>query len=191
MISWSNATRKVSELVPAKYNPRKLSDKDKKDLSSSLNKFSLADPIIINQNNTVIGGHMRLKILIEKGIENVDVRLPDRLLSDEEERELNLRLNKNTGAWDEALLMNFNPLLLVEAGFDGDFVDSLLKVDTIEDDFDEDAELSKIHEPGTKRGDIYLLGDHRLLCGDSQAFGDVEKLMGGGTRGFGLHGSTV
>lgn len=179
MITWTNQKRFVSDLIPAKYNPRKLSDKDKADLTNSLDKFSLVDPIIINQNNVVIGGHMRLRILLEKNISEVDVLVPDRLLDEREERELNLRLNKNTGAWDESILASFDAVLLADVGFDAAYIDSLLKMETSEDDVDVEAEVAAIVTPVTRRGDIIILGDHRLMCGDSSDFADVEKLMDG------------
>lgn len=126
MLTWSNESRKLSDLIPAKYNPRKLSEKDRQDLKNSIEKFNLADPIIINKNNVIIGGHMRYLILKDRNVQDVDVRVPDRLLSEIEEKELNLRLNKNTGDWDETLLLNFDPDFLTSVGFDGDFVDAMI-----------------------------------------------------------------
>ena len=95
---------KIAELNPAEYNPRRLTKKQYDDLKASLEKFGLVDPIIINSDNTVIGGHQRLKIVRELGAELVPaVRVN---LSKEDERELNIRLNKNTGEFDLDVLAN-------------------------------------------------------------------------------------
>lgn len=101
-IQWHHETRKISQLVPASYNPRKLSEKQAEDLRKSLGKFGLAEPIVINTNNTVIGGHQRLKMLASlMGLEGeVAVSVPDRELTLVEEKELNIRLNRNVGEWD-------------------------------------------------------------------------------------------
>ncbi len=114
---WSSETRKISELIPAGYNPRKLSDEQKGKLSESLARFSLCDPIIINKNNIVISGHQRVKLLSEGGVDTVDVRVPDRELTLDEEKELNIRMNKSNGEWDEELLKNFDKKMLIDAGF--------------------------------------------------------------------------
>jgi ParB family chromosome partitioning protein len=92
-ISWKSEKRKISELNPAPYNPRELTEIQAKDLSTSLERFNLADPIIINTNNRIIGGHQRINILKQAGDIEVDVRVPSRELTEHEEKELNIRLN--------------------------------------------------------------------------------------------------
>tara|TARA_R110002020_G_scaffold106714_1_gene248236 strand:+ start:289 stop:1020 length:732 start_codon:yes stop_codon:yes gene_type:complete len=95
---------KITDLKLADYNPRRLTTKQYNDLKSSLEKFGLVDPIIVNSDNTVIGGHQRLKIIKELGATEVPtVRLN---LSKEDEKELNIRLNKNTGEFDLDILAN-------------------------------------------------------------------------------------
>lgn len=79
-IFWKNEKRKLADLIPADYNPRKISDLQKEQLRSSLDKFNLADPLVINTDNTLIGDHQRLKVLADLGTEEVDVRVPDRTL---------------------------------------------------------------------------------------------------------------
>jgi len=116
-IVWKNETRKVIDLIPASYNPRKLSDEQKEQIKKSLDKFNLADPIIINLDNKIIGGHQRILILKELEVENVDVRVPNRQLTDEEEKELNIRLNKNSGEWENKLLIDFGKDFLSKIGF--------------------------------------------------------------------------
>jgi hypothetical protein len=95
---------KIAELKQAEYNPRQITKRQYEDLKKSLEKFGLVDPIIINSDNTVIGGHQRLRIVTELGATEVPtVRLN---LSKEDERELNIRLNKNTGEFNLDLLAN-------------------------------------------------------------------------------------
>lgn len=118
-MKWHNETRKIDELIPAKYNPRQLTEKQAKDLDNSLTKFDLADPIVINTNNTIIGGHQRIELLKRKGITEVDVRVPERELNQDEEKELNVRLNKNLGEWSFDKLANeFELDDLKDWGFD-------------------------------------------------------------------------
>jgi len=119
-LKWHNEKRKLSELKPAEYNPRKMTKSQEQNLTESIDKFELCDPIIINTNNTVIGGHQRLKILKAKGILEVDVRVPNRELTIDEEKELNLRLNKNFGEWDFESLLKFDMNLLENVGFISD-----------------------------------------------------------------------
>jgi hypothetical protein len=117
-ITWHSESRKIAELNPAPYNPRYLTEKQAKDITNSLDEFGLADPIVINLNNTIIGGHQRINILKAQGVLDVDVRVPNRLLTEQEERRLNLRLNKNSGSWDFDALANFNDVSeLIDLGF--------------------------------------------------------------------------
>ena len=118
IISWSSSQKKLSELIPAKYNPRQLTKSQEKDLTASIEKFDLADPIIINLDNIIIGGHQRIKVLKKRGVELVDVRIPNRQLTSDEEKELNVRLNKNLGEWDMDLLLDgFDVDMLRDIGF--------------------------------------------------------------------------
>jgi len=121
-IIWHNEKRAIRELIPYEANPRQITDKQAKDLKASLAKFGIADPIIINTDNMIIGGHQRKKILETLlGYDpdfQIDVRVPDRELSIDEARELNVRLNKNTGSWDFDVLANeFELPDLIEWGF--------------------------------------------------------------------------
>lgn len=120
MITWTTAKRKISDLIPASYNPREMTEKQVKDLTTSLERFNLADPIVINTDNTIIGGHQRINIYKLRGKNDVevDVRVPSRRLTPEEEKELNLRLNRNVGQWDLDALANFDEEVLKDVGFD-------------------------------------------------------------------------
>lgn len=178
-IVWKAERRRITELNPAPYNPRKMSERQVEDLGKSLARFGLAEPIVINLNNTIIGGHQRINVLKGQGVEDVDVMVPDRLLSPEEEKELNLRLNKNIGAFDLDALSHFDASLLGDVGFTSDELSNIFDADIVEDGFDAAAEYAAIGEAETKRGDLYILGAHRLLCGDSTSHDDVARAMGG------------
>ena len=121
-IAWHNEKRRIRELIPYVANPRQITDKQAADLKASLDKFGIADPIVINTDNTIIGGHQRKKILetlmgVDPDFE-IDVRVPDRELSIDEARELNVRLNKNVAGWDfDVLANNFELDDLKEWGF--------------------------------------------------------------------------
>ena len=129
---------KISELNPAEYNPRRMTKKQYEDLKSSLEKFGLVDPIIINSDNTVVGGHQRLRIMRELGAELVPtVRVN---LSKEDEKELNIRLNKNTGEFDlDVLANNFEVDELKDWGFKD--VELGFNIDKIGDDLSDNIEL--------------------------------------------------
>lgn len=172
----------IKELNPAVYNPRKWSKKATDDLTASIKRFGLIDPIIVNKarGNTVVGGHFRLHVAKKLGyieVPCVFVSIED----EQKEKELNLRLNKNSGDWDWSLLKDWETSLLKEAGFDDaelkEMMDQVLEP-VKEDDFDPTATL-EAKETKVKLGDVWQLGAHRLMCGDSTKLEDVEKLMNG------------
>ena len=176
-------TVQIKDLKPSAYNPRKWDDKVISDMRESITRFGLCDPLIVNlapeRKNIVIGGHLRLKIVTILGWTEVPVvylNIPEI----EREQELNLRLNKNLGNWDEELLKLFDTGLLLDVGFTPDelnnFFDDIL--DVSDDGFNVEEELAKITTPESKLGDLYELGGHRLLCGSSLNSEDVSKLMG-------------
>ncbi len=172
----------IEKLKPADYNPRKWSDLARKGLTESLNVFGFVQPIVANSNieryGIIIGGNFKLDIAKEKGMKTVPVvwvNIPDI----KKEKELNLRLNKNQGEFDNELLSEFDEALLAEVGFDSKELDKIFTEDG-EDDFDGDKEAEKITTPVAKQGDVYELGRHRLMCGDSASEDDVNTLTGGG-----------
>jgi hypothetical protein len=121
---WHNEKRRIKDLVPYVANPRQITEKQAKDLKASLERFGVADPIIINTDNTIIGGHQRKKILETlMGVDpdyEIDVRVPDRELSIDEARELNVRLNKNVAEWNfDTLADCFDLEDLQDWGFEG------------------------------------------------------------------------
>jgi len=177
MITWITEKRKVSDLIPATYNPRQMTDKQAKDLTTSLERFNLADPIVINNDNTIIGGHQRIAIykLHGKNEVEVDVRVPSRKLTPEEEKELNLRLNKNLGEWDFDQLANFDEDMLKDVGFDSKELDKIFQLE----DKPEDDDIPEKPPAIAKLGDLWQLGRHRLLCGDSTDREQVLRLVDG------------
>jgi DNA modification methylase len=168
---------KASKLKPATYNPRQISTKQYKDLKNSITKFGLVDPIIVNKNGyVVIGGHQRLKVLNEMQTDTIPCVVLD--LSKEKERELNVRLNKNTGDFDIDILANeFDIDELVDWGFK--HIDLDINIDKITEGNTEDDHIPEVKESRVKLGDVWQLGNHRLMCGDSTKESDVEKLMNG------------
>jgi len=133
----------VKNLNPASYNPRQISSKQYKDLKESIKKFGLVDPIIVNKDNTVIGGHQRLKICKDLKYVDVDCVMLD--LSKEEERELNIRLNKNTGDFDMDILANeFDIEELTDWGFK--HIDLDVNIDKIEEDKDDNYVITITEE---------------------------------------------
>jgi ParB-like chromosome segregation protein Spo0J len=182
---------KINELInsTADYNPRKISEAELEKLKNSIKKFGYVELVIFNQKtNTIVGGHQRLKALKELGFTEVECVIGS--WTEAEEKELNIALNKISGEWDDdklsALLLDIKDTGDIEAtGFDGDELNKLLLKaqpdgEVEEDDFDAEAAAANIKEPTTKPGDLYQLGRHRLLCGDSTKLADVERLMGGG-----------
>jgi DNA modification methylase len=167
---------KASKLKPATYNPRQISTKQYKDLSKSIATFGLVDPIIVNKDFTVIGGHQRLKVLNEMQTDTIPCVVLD--LSKEKERELNVRLNKNTGDFDIDILANeFDIDELVDWGFK--HIDLDINIDKITEGNTEDDHIPEVKESRVKLGDVWQLGKHRLMCGDSTKESDVKKLMNG------------
>ena len=133
----------VKNLNPASYNPRQISSKQYKDLKESVKKFGLVDPIIVNKDNTVIGGHQRLKVCKELKYIEIDCVMLD--LSKEEERELNIRLNKNTGDFDMDILANeFDIEELTDWGFK--HIDLDVNIDKIEEDKDDNYVITITEE---------------------------------------------
>lgn len=120
-IHWTLKTLEIGKLTDYYKNPRQLTEKQFKQLKKSLDKFGIIDKPIINADsaNTVIGGHQRLNVLRADKVKEVECWIPDRVLTDKEVEELNVRLNKNTGDWSFDVLANeFEFDDLIEWGFD-------------------------------------------------------------------------
>ena len=182
-------TLSVDALRPAAYNPRKklkAGDKEYEKIKNSILEFGYVEPIIVNYDMTVIGGHQRLTVLKDLGyteVQCVEVHIED----ENKVKALNIALNKITGAWNEQLLAdlivdlqsaNFNTDF---TGFEAPEIEQLFSKihnkDIKEDDVDVDAELQK--PTMSQAGDVWLLGRHRLVCGDSTLPETYTKLMDG------------
>lgn len=117
-MKWTLENRLINDLIENEKNPRRLSKEQGVHLEKSLSKFGVCEPIVINIDNTIIGGHQRARILKKMGKKEVEVYVPDRPLDQKESDELNIRLNKNTGDFDYDLLANvWEPTELVNWGF--------------------------------------------------------------------------
>ena len=173
------------ELHAAVYNPRRWGESSVEQLTESIKRFGLVDPIIVNnaknRQNIVIGGHFRLKVAKDLGITEIPVvyvNIPD----EAKEKELNLRLNRNQGEWDWSLLADFDEDMLSDVGFTSEELDTVfnLDIDTPEQ-FDIEKELAKldIKRISAQKGDVYELGESRLMVGDSTSEADMLKLMNG------------
>lgn len=173
----------IGSLLPSTYNPRRWDDKAVSDLTKSIKEHGFVAPILANGNKErygiVIGGHFRLKVAKDLGYKTVPVNFVD-IADVEKEKKLNLTLNRVSGDWDYELLKNFDIEMLLDTGFDDSdlthIFDDMLGVE--DDDFDVKAEIAKIKNPKTKLGDLILLGQHRLICGDSTNPSVVETLVG-------------
>ncbi len=178
---------RLSELHPASYNPRKKlkkGDKEYEKIKQSLLKFGYVDPIIVNKDLTVIGGHQRLTVLKDLDYETAKCVIVD--LSKEDEKALNIALNKITGQWDDQLLADLlldlqeSDFNLDLTGFEPPEIDDILSnvhdKDLSDDDFDVEEELKK--PTFSKRGDIWQLGKHRVICGDSTKDEIYDQLLG-------------
>jgi DNA modification methylase len=136
--------------------------------------------IIVDTKGVILSGNMRSEALKQLGIEEVDVKVPNRELTEDERRAIVLESNRNDGTWDTELLPEFGQDVLVEAGFESMEIDTLMEEDVDEDDpFDADAVADQIKTPKAQLGDLYELGAHRLICGDSTSPEAVSALMGG------------
>ena len=184
-MQWQTLT--LDELRPAAYNPRKKlkpGDKEYEKIKNSIQEFGYVEPIIVNYDRTVIGGHQRLPVLRDLGYTEAQCVVLH--IEDENKvKALNIALNKITGAWNEQLLadllvdlqsVDFNTDL---TGFEAPEIEQLFsKVHNKkikEDDFDVDAELQK--PPVSKLGDLWVLGTHRVLCGGSTLPDTYTTLM--------------
>lgn len=174
----------INELKSACYNPRKWSERAIADLTESIKRYGMVDPLLVNnaenRKNIVIGGHFRLKVAKDLGYTEVPVvyvNIPDI----EKEKELNIRLNKNLGEFDWDLLAKFDENFLSTIGFSSEELDEVFDIDDNIEQFDLEKELKKLEigKIEMQTGEIWQLGENRLMIGNSMEEADVLKLMDG------------
>lgn len=180
---------KLSELNPAEYNPRKAlkpGDPAYEKLKASILSFGNVEPIVWNRSTgNVIGGHQRLRVLLDLGVTESEVSVVE--LSEVDERRLNIALNKITGEWDDEKLTSLLAELtaggvdVYPTGFDEQELSSMFADLTKATAHDDGFELTTALEKASfvKRGDVWTVGRHRLMCGDATSTEDVAALMDG------------
>lgn len=190
-LTWKTEQRRVRDLVPSDYNPRERDEKGQTVLEKSLDKFGLVDTPVINLDEQLISGHRRLEYYIERGLldEMIDVRVPSRMLTEDEMKQYMLLANTHAGKWD---------LIKLEEEFSDIYKDIMVnELPSIEDTAlpsaeqitqskDKEREIIEDEfndlppkDPITQLDDMYELGEHRLICGDSTDVNVVGRLMGG------------
>lgn len=188
--------RPLSQIYPAEYHPRVMlqpEDEEYQKIQHSIEEYGYVDPIIINSDGTIIGGHQRYNILLDLGYDTAHVVVVD--LDKNAEKALNVALNKISGEWDDEKLCGLLQNLDLSGydfsmtGFTRSELDELqlkLNIDeAVEDEsFDIDKAVKDCKNPVTKRGDLWILGGHRLMCGDARSQKDTEQLMGGMKAGL-------
>lgn len=189
-LEWSTEKRKVKDLIPYEYNPRKLSEEKKQKLRDSLEKYNLAEIPAINTNDVIIAGHQRVVVLMEigRGDEWIDVRVPNRELTELEFKEYNIRSNVPVGEWDVDILNDiFADVDLLSLGLNVDDI-PLPDLDlAMELHSEEESEFNPEppKEPISVLGDVYELRSlqkkltHRVVCGDSRLNTVYETLLEG------------
>lgn len=179
---------RLTELVFAEYNPRKQltpEDEEYQKIKRSIKEFGYVDPIIINSDYTIIGGHQRATVLMDLGWTEAECIIVD--MDKDKEKALNVALNKITGSWDfDKLAQVFADLegkLDAEiTGFDHTDIQEMIESLKIEpQDYEDNFNLEEAleGEPETKPGDLYIMGGHRLLCGDATHEEAYKRLMNG------------
>ncbi|MBS5624645.1 MAG: DNA modification methylase [Porphyromonadaceae bacterium] len=187
---WITEQRRVRELIPLDFNPRKVNEDKQRKLIESIGTFNLVEIPVINKDNRIIAGQRRYEALWFAGKQDefIDVRVPNRMLTEDEVKRYNLISNTHAGEWDLEKLEEFFA--------DIDYKDIICELpeisaelpstdmvtakpeetkEILEDEFDE----GPVADPVTKPGDLYELNEHRLLCADSTDMYAVRRLMDG------------
>lgn len=182
---WETRKFKVKDLIPLSINPRKISEEKRQELIKSLEKFNLVEIPAVNTDLNIIGGNQRVTTLmiVGRGEEEIDVRYPNRTLTEKELKEYTIISNTHAGEFDfDVLEMEFADISLSEIGFKIDGLEEWenkeeeIEAEAAEDDYD-------VPDGGAETdivlGDLFEIGQHRLLCGDSTDSDAVAKLMNG------------
>ncbi len=178
-LTWHTEERKVDSLLPHKKTPRKINKEQADRLKRSLETYGLVEIPAIDLDGTILAGHQRIKVLqlLGQGNSTIDVRVPNRKLTDAEAEAYMIGSNSIHGEWDFDLLKDFEMDLLVDLGFDQKELDDIWNK-SLKEEFDPEKELKKIKVAKTQPGDIIELGKHRLICGDSTKVETLERLFG-------------
>jgi DNA modification methylase len=169
---------KTTDIKPNPKNPKKHWVEK---ISESIQEMGYIEPIVIDENDVILAGHGRLKALLENGIKEVEVIVKKGLTAEQKERYM-LLSNKivEAGGWDYELLAEFDEAILTSSGFDQSDLDEIFGME-MEDNFDVQKELKKILKNGIRRvkdGDIWKLGEHKLLIGNCTKRENWERLFG-------------
>lgn len=183
-INWQVTKVQIKDLKEYEKNPRKISKEALEKLAKHIEQDGYHQRIICNQDFTIIGGHQRKKALIMAGFNKedfIECLVPDKELSTEEIDRLNIRDNIAFGEYDLDLLKaNFTLPSLKEYGLDSDLLRALQKDADNAILGQEEVEVDSLNlEATAKLGDVYVLGNHRLMCGDSTNPQHVERLLNG------------
>ncbi len=176
----------VNDLKAAEYNPRRWPDAAIANLTESIKRYGLVDPLLVNsapnRKNTLIGGHFRLSVSKQLNYTTVPVVYID-IPDIKKEKELNLRLNANLGEWDYELLKEFDIELLLDIGFDDSDLSAMWDdvLDVEDDNFDTEVAIKEAQTTSITEGDLFKLGKHRLICGDSTNSAVIKCLIDGNT----------
>lgn len=167
---------KLADLIPTENNPRQIKKDDFERLKKSIKSFpEMLDirEIVVDEDNRILGGHQRVNALLANGEKEANVKVVEGL-TEEEKREFVIRDNIQNGEWDFDVLANeWDDLPLDDWGIE-------LPIADIEEEIVEDEAPEPPAEPKSKLGEIYQLGEHRLVCGDATDAEQVAKLMDGG-----------
>lgn len=189
---WTTEQRRVRDLIPLEFNPRKVNAEKQQQLIESYKTFDLVEIPVINRDNHIIAGERRFEVLWYAGKQDdlIDVRVPNRMLTEEEVKKYCLISNTHSGEWDLVKLeeyfadINYQDIIndlpdlktdLPSADMVTSKPEAIEQKEIVEDEFDEPLPV----DPVTQPGDYYELNSHRLLCADSTDMHAVERLMSG------------
>ncbi|HOU27030.1 MAG TPA: DNA methyltransferase [Paludibacteraceae bacterium] len=174
-MEWKTVKKRLSELKPLENNPRKISNENLERLGRDMENLGNFRPLVCDVDGTVLAGNQRYKKLLEKygQAHEVEVSVPEKPLTEKQRKEVVILDNKHRGEDDIDMLMKDYSDTLESLGFDDLIPEPEIEVK--EDNYEEPEDL----QTTVVLGDVYQLGDHRLMCGDSTKVDDVEKLMNG------------
>ena len=173
---WKTEIRNLKDLKSHHKNPRKISKEDFKNLQKSIEKFGLIDKPILTKDGSVIGGHQRISVLKKMGVEKVECYVSEKYLTELEIDELNIRLNRAVGEWDYDILeKEWKIEDLLEWGFSEEELTEHIM--PLEKEIEEGVILPTEGDPITKAGDLYELGNHRILCGNSTEKNSTDLVL--------------